>query len=522
MKKKIFLLIMVFVLCINFVACNKSDDKEDANKEGGEAYLLSQGGNINLPLTPFKTFNPILNDNLYYFYFKDLIYSSLLEINDDSSLNNLLASSVEKINDRTYRIKLREGIKFHNGKVLSADDVIFSYNYILNNKDRSFYYNLINDESNKIFNGSQNFAMNRVDNNTIEVRFASASKNNLYKLTFPIISSADDYKNYTPNGTGPFKFKSYENNKTLILEKNKSYFNGQASIDTVTGIVIDNPSNFEGIFETGKLDIYTAFDTNYSEFLNSSKYAALEFPSNKLYYIGFNYKKNPSLDLRKVIEASINKDIINKEVFSTNLSLCQGFYPEESVFGLHDIKEKEDLSKLSVKKNENHQYVDENNKIIKLNILYNKNDAKKRAIANIIYTQLDNAGFKVEMLGKNANDISFTENYDIYVGEYLVNNSFDLNYRFSNRSEANFTSYSDDRYEALLNNLYANKIEYKEINNFLQDEKIYIPLGYEKNALVLKENMIYDGKINFQNVYSKIKDLIIVSAKSWYYSNLML
>jgi hypothetical protein len=34
--------------------------------------------------------------------------------------------------------------------------------------------------------------------------------------------------------------------------------------------------------------------------------------------------------------------------------------------------------------------------------------------------------------------------------------------------------------------------------------------------------MIFDGKINFQNLYSKIKDLIIVSAKSWYYSNLML
>ena len=82
--------------------------------------------------------------------------------------------------------------------------------------------------------------------------------------------------------------------------------------------------------------------------------------------------------------------------------------------------------------------------------------------------------------------------------------------------------YTDDRYEALLNNLYTNKIEYKEINNFLQDEKIYIPLGYEKNALIFKENMIFDGKINFQNLYSKIKDLIIVSAKSWYYSNLML
>ncbi|MFR7871856.1 MAG: hypothetical protein ACLU2L_05040, partial [Fenollaria timonensis] len=131
-----------------------------------------------------------------------------------------------------------------------------------------------------------------------------------------------------------------------------------------------------------------------------------------------------------------------------------------------------------------------------------------------IYPQLDNAGFKVEMLAKDASEISFNENYDIYVGEYLVNNAFDLSYMFSNRSANNFMGYADDRYEALLNNLYTNKIEYKEINNFLQDEKIYIPLGYEKNALIFKENMIFDGKINFQNLYSKIKDLIIVSAKS--------
>ena len=208
MKKKI-LLILVLVLCVSLISCTKTDDNEGAQNEASEAYLLSQGGNINLPLTPFKTFNPILNDNLYYYYFKDLIYSSLLEINDDSSLNNLLASSVEKVDERTYRIKLREGVKFHNGKVLSADDVIFSYNYILNNKDRSFYYNLINDEGNKIFNGSANFTINRLDNNSVEVKFASASQNNLYKLTFPIISATDDYNNYTPNGTGPFKFKSY-------------------------------------------------------------------------------------------------------------------------------------------------------------------------------------------------------------------------------------------------------------------------------------------------------------------------
>lgn len=514
MKRKLSLLI-ILVLCITLVSCNKSSDKKDKTTSDNEAYLLSQGGNINLPLTPFKTFDPILNDNLYYFYFKDLIYSSLFEVNDDSSLSNLLASSVEKIDNTRYRIKLREGVKFHNGKALSADDVVFSYNYIINNKDRSFYYNLINDEANKIFNGAELFSLNRIDNSTIEVKFASAKPNNLYALTFPIVSSTDDYSDYKPNGTGPFMFKSYENNKTLVLEKNKSYFNGQASIETVTGVVIENPANIEGIFETGKLDMYTAFDSNYLEFLNSSKYSVIEYPSNKLYYLAFNYNKSPSLDLRKIIDASINKEMINKEVFSSNLELCDGFYPDESTFGQHDIKEREDLSNLLIKKNENHEYIDERNKKIKLRVLYNKNDAKRSAIANIIYTQLDNSGFKVELIAKDGSNIDFNEDYDIYVGEYLVNNAFDLNYKFSSRSASNFTHYADERYEELLNKLYTGNIDYKELNNYLLNEKIYIPLGYEKNALIFKENMIFDTKLNFQNVYSKIKDLIIVSAKSW-------
>ena len=511
MKKILSILLIVFLV---LTSCNSKTDFSDEKKEDSEAYLISQGGNINLPLTPFKTFNPILNDNLYYFYFKDLIYSSLLEVNDDSSINNLLASSVEKLNDKTYRIKLREGVKFHNGKVLSVDDVIFTYNYIIKNKANSFYYKLINNEANKIFASSANFTINRVDNSTIEVKFNSANANNLYALTFPIISSTDDYTNYTPNGTGPFKFKAYEKNKSLVLEKNKSYFNGQSSVDTITGIIIENPNNMEGIFETGKLDMYLALDSNYIQYMNNSKYSLIDFPSNKLYYIGFNYRKKPSLDLRKLIELNINKEVINKEVFASNLDICQGFYPEESIFAVHDVKEPVDTSNLSIKKNDNKEYVDEKNRRINLKILYNKNDAKKSAIANIIYSYLDNAGFKVKMLAKDAKDINFNEDYDIYVGEYLVNNSFDLNYKFSNRSNSNIFAYSDERFEDLLNKLNASLVEYKDVNNFLIDEKIIIPLGYEKNALIFKENMIFENKINFQNIYSKLKDLIIVSAKS--------
>lgn len=505
---------MLLIICFLLTACSNKTELVNDKNEDTEAYLLSQGGNINLPLTPFKTFNPILNDNLYYFYFKDLIYSSLLEVNDDSSLNNLLASSLEKIDSRTYRIKLREGVKFHNGKVLSVDDVLFTYNYIVKNKTNSFYYNLVSNEANKIYASSENFTMARVDNSTIEVKFNSDNPSNLYALTFPIISSADDYTNYTPNGTGPFKFKSYDKNKTLVLDKNKSYFNGQSAVDTITGIIIENPANIEGIFETGKLDMYAKLDSNYTQYMSNAKYSIIEFPSNKLYYLGFNYRKNPSLDLRKLVEANINKEIISKEVFSSNLDICQGFYPDESIFAMHDSRQAEDLSKLSIKKNDNKEFVDEKNKAISLKILYNKNDAKKSAIANIVNSYLDNAGFKVKMLAKDESEINFNDDYDIYIGEYLVNNTFDLNYKFSNRSSSNIMAYSDQRYEDLLNKLYASQVEYKDLNNFLIDEKIFIPLGYEKNALIFKENMIFEGRINFQNIYSKIKDLIIVSAKS--------
>lgn len=518
--KKIISILLLF--CLLLTACSNKTELIDEEKDDGQAYLISQGGNINLPLTPFKTFNPILNDNLYYFYFKDLIYSSLLEVNDDSSLNNLLASSLEKIDARTYRIKLREGVKFHDGKVLSVDDVLFTYNYIIKNRTNSFYYNLINNEANKIFAASENFTMSRVDNSTIEVKFNSESANNLYALTFPIISAQDDYANYIPNGTGPFKFKSYDKNKKLILEKNKSYFNGQSAVDTITGIIIENPSNIEGIFQTAKLDMYTSLDSNYTQYMSNAKYSVIEFPSNRLYYLGFNYRKKPSLDLRRLVEANINKEIISKEVFSSNMDICQTFYPKESVFASFDASTNTDMSNLSIKKNDNKEYVYENNKPVQLKILYNKNDAKKSAIANIVHSYLDNAGFKVKMLAKDENDINFADDYDIYIGEYLVNNTFDLNYKFSTRSEANFMAYSDQRYEDLLSKLYTSQVDYKDLNNFLIEEKIFIPLGYEKNALIFKENMIFEGRINFQNIYSKLKDLIIVSAKSWLNYNLML
>lgn len=518
--KKILSILLLFCLFLN--ACSNKIDLTEKKQEDEQAYLISQGGNINLPLTPFKTFNPILNDNLYYFYFKDLIYSSLLEVNDDSSLNNLLASSLEKLDARTYRIKLREGVKFHDGKVLSVDDVLFTYNYIIKNKANSFYYNLLNNEANRIFAPSENFTISRVDDSTIEVRFNSESVNNLYALTFPILSSTDDYSNYKPNGTGPFKFESYDKNKKLVLQKNKSYFNGQSSIDTVTGIIIENPANIEGIFQTGKLDMYTSLDSNYTQYMNNAKYSVIEFPSNKLYYLAFNYRKNPSIDLRKLVEANINKEVISKEVFSSNLDICQGFYPNESIFAEHKTKQAEDLSKLTIKKNDNKEFVDEKNKVINLKILYNKNDAKKSAIANIVNSYLTNAGFKVKLIAKDENDIDFNSDYDIYIGEYLVNNTFDLNYKFSNRSSSNIMAYADERYEDLLNKLYVSQADYKELNNFLIDEKIFIPLGYEKNALIFKENMIFEGRINFQNIYSRLKDLIIVSAKSWLNFNLML
>ena len=163
-------------------------------------------------------YNPLVSSNIYIKDLSKLVFEGLTRITDDLNYENCLAKIIEPKDDyKTYRIVLKDNIKFHNGDRLTSDDIIYTINQIQNLKEKSiYYYNIQNIKSiKKINNEELKVELNEIDN------FFPA------KLDFPILSeltysNKDLNKIKEYNGTGRYKVVSQKEDE-WILEYNNDY-----------------------------------------------------------------------------------------------------------------------------------------------------------------------------------------------------------------------------------------------------------------------------------------------------------
>lgn len=134
----------------------------------------------------------------------------------------LLATAVREVDDRTLEFDIRQGVKFHSGDTLSADDVVFTLNFVA-------------DVNNRVFNQSSVSWIEKAEKtgpDTVRVRAKSvtpAAKEFLAQLP---IYPAEYYKkvgregmNAHPVGTGPYMAETGPGG-TFIFTRFDGYFDG--------------------------------------------------------------------------------------------------------------------------------------------------------------------------------------------------------------------------------------------------------------------------------------------------------
>jgi peptide/nickel transport system substrate-binding protein len=166
------------------------------------------------------------------------LYESLaVRTPDFSKLDMLIAESIEPVGSKpdAWTVRLKDGIEFHNGKTVGADDVIFSLQRITDPKDP------------KVGNSSISYIdrknLKKVDERTIRIPL------NLTNAAFPddlgqyfnaIVPT--DYDPKKPVGTGPFKFQSFSPGERSVFVKNPNYWQtGRPYADQL--IIIDFPDD---------------------------------------------------------------------------------------------------------------------------------------------------------------------------------------------------------------------------------------------------------------------------------------
>ncbi|MFC1726266.1 ABC transporter substrate-binding protein [candidate division KSB1 bacterium] len=326
------------------------------------SYLMSVAqDNSELTLNIGK-FNPNIS-NFPPFYinsleekeFSDLIFSRLITKTKDNQLNNDLLRNISRSNDLEWIIILKSPVLFHDGSLLTSNDVKYSIELfkILQNEQNIFYDRNINKIS----------EIEIIGDATLIVRLSSDVQNFEELLSkIPIIpkkvyekdsqpKTIEFIKNGHPVGSGPFKLESIDPGKFITLSSFKNYHGTVPEIDKININFYDSYDRIIQDFYLGNLDYFEVPNHLIAKELTKSGGKNFRvFKRNRdikiFYFLAIN-SENP-LFKDKSIRYSINHCINRAEILQNIVDITQfqnieeaaGFVPASSPLFLEDLEPK--------------------------------------------------------------------------------------------------------------------------------------------------------------------------------------
>jgi peptide/nickel transport system substrate-binding protein len=228
----------------------------------------------------------------------DLIYNSLLRADEKSQLRLELAKSWRMADDRTYFFDLRQDVRFHNGKQLTAEDVKYTFESILDPRNQSPKRGLL-----KPLQAVEQHGPFR-----IRFRLFSPHAPFLEQLTLGIVpagSESDPLSNRAPPpGSGPFILNSIDSGEKITLSANPDYWEGQPKIAGLVVKVVPDAMVRVLEFKKGTIDfLQNDIEPDMLPWLKRNTDAAIEANQGTTFqYIGINLT-HPILKHRKVRQA---------------------------------------------------------------------------------------------------------------------------------------------------------------------------------------------------------------------------
>lgn len=341
-----------------FAASQASAAPFECPKVGGELIVGASAGVPSLDQqtnTSSATRNVAMN-----------IYETLVIRDENMNPVPDLAESIEASEDGlSYTFKLRQGIKFHNGKPLTSADVAASYKRY---KEIGFNRSVLD-----IVEGWET-----PDENTFVLKLSAPQPTfieNLSSYTVPIVIMPEEETGKPANqvdiiGTGPFKFVEFVPDSHILLERYDDYvpnntldtlsgFGGrkQACVDTVRFRMLPETGARMAALETGEVHIAERVPTISQERLANTdgvELAQLERWAINIGYPNFSAPPTDNVKVRQAMMAALNMDEImdaaTDGAYQLNGSLQfpgQAYYSDagSQYYNQHNIERAKELLK---------------------------------------------------------------------------------------------------------------------------------------------------------------------------------
>ncbi|MCG7494611.1 ABC transporter substrate-binding protein [Thalassobius sp. Cn5-15] len=255
------------------------------------------------------------------------VFEGLTRFGPDGSVNPGLAKGWDISEDgKTYTFMLREGVTFHDGSAMDAEDVKFSL-------DRARAEDSANAQK-TLFEGIESVEV--MDPLTVKVTLAAPNGSFLFNMAWgdAVIVAPEtiaDIKT-TPIGTGAFMFKNWVQGDKIDLEKNAAYWGTPAKLDKVSFKFISDPTAAFAAVMAEDVDAFVGFPApeNLPQFEADPRFQVLVGSTEGETILSTNNKMPPfdNVKVRKALAHAIDRQaIINGAMFGYGTPIGTHFAP---------------------------------------------------------------------------------------------------------------------------------------------------------------------------------------------------
>jgi peptide/nickel transport system substrate-binding protein len=257
------------------------------------------------------------------------VYDTLVQPDENLEMQPALAESWTTSDDQlTWTFTLRSGVTFHNGDDFTAQDVVYSYNRIIDDK----------------LSASYRFAsvkkVTAPDDSTVVITLKQPTPNLLAQIGGYKGMAIVDKKNVEsgditrdPVGTGPFSMGDYKAGDSITLNANKDYWGGAPKLGSVKFTFVPEPTTALANLESGEVQWTDNLPPQQVDSLEGRDDLTLGIvPSNDYWYFAANEARKPFDDpkVRQALSWAIDRDAITEAAKFGQATVNQTAIPETS------------------------------------------------------------------------------------------------------------------------------------------------------------------------------------------------
>ncbi len=255
------------------------------------------------------------------------VFESLTTVAENGEVQPNLATKWDVSEDGlTYTFHLAEGVMFHDGSALDADDVVFSF-------DRAMGEESVN-PSKDIFEPITN--VEAIDPQTVEITLSGKDAFFLFNMgqgdSAIVASETAEGNNANPVGSGPFKFDSWTRGDRLTLVKNPDHRDAaDVALDKVVFRFISDPAAATAAMMAEELDAFPGFPAPelLPQFEADPRFRVNVGSTEGEVILAMNNAKPPfdNVEVRRAVATAIDRDEIIEGAMYGQAVPIGSFYP---------------------------------------------------------------------------------------------------------------------------------------------------------------------------------------------------